>query len=200
MTTFYLVRHAHCEAADKIIAGWTRGVHLTPEGRRQAAELADYLSGISFEAVYSSPLQRACDTAAEIVKRQGIKVTVSDKWGEIRYGLWTGSAIKDLEADPDWRRYNHFRSGTRIPGGELFVEVQARAVAEADRIRRAYPDGNVLIVSHSDVIKIVLAYYCGIPLDFLTRIEISLASISILELSENSAKVVQVNRRIVNSK
>ncbi len=190
---FYLIRHAHCDCIGKTLAGWQKGIHLSPEGAHQAERLADRLSGAPIEAVYCSPLERAFETAEPLARRLNARIRVSDKLGEIRFGEWTGSTFLKLSAHPVWNRFNTFRSGTRIPEGDLMIEVQARIISELDRLRSEHPGRGVAVVSHADVIKSALAFYAGIPLDIMQRIEISPASVSTLLLEDDGPKIMQVN-------
>lgn len=102
--------------------------------------------------------------------------------------------MDELERNPNWRRYNEFRSGTRAPGGELMIDVQHRMVVRLQALAAEHPDQTVGIVSHGDPLRCTLAYYLGIPLDFLFRFEISPASLSILELAEWGARVTCMNQ------
>jgi len=128
MTIFYLIRHAHCAAIGHTIAGLEEGIHLSPQGRLQAMRLAKQLSLKPIGTVCCSPLERAYETAEPIADLLGLRIEISQAWEEIHYGDWTGRAIHELKMDPDWLRFNEFRSGTRIPSGELIIEVQARMV------------------------------------------------------------------------
>jgi len=202
MTTFLLVRHAACDPIGKSLAGRAPGVHLNAEGRAQARRLAERLSAVPVAAVYSSPLERARETAAPIAERAGVAVRTHDGLTEIAFGEWTGKTFAELAGDDRWRRFNSFRSGTRPPGGgELMLEVQARAMAALlelrDRHRQhagAAGGGDVLVVvSHSDVIKGVLCYVAGIPLDFVHRLEVSPASVSVVTLDEEGARLLRLN-------
>lgn len=193
MTTFLLIRHASFEGLGRRIAGWTPGVGLDEEGRVQARGLAERLKGVRVAAVYSSPLERARETAEPLAASLGLEVRPDEAFGEIRYGEWTGLDVGGLEPDARWRRYNHFRSGTRPPGGELMLEVQARFVGGLERLAAAHAGEAVAVFSHADAINAALMYYLGTPLDFFFRIEISPASVSILRLDEWGPKVLLVN-------
>ena len=113
---------------------------------------------------------------------KGLRIEISEGLGEIRYGNWTGRSFRDLDQDPDWCRFNLFRSGIRIPGGDLIIDVQGRIVSELDRIHSEFPGITAALVSHADAIKACVAYYAGIPLDLMQRIEISPASVTTLIL------------------
>ncbi|MBZ0157306.1 MAG: histidine phosphatase family protein [Alphaproteobacteria bacterium] len=193
MTIFLLIRHGTTDMLGRILAGWMPGVHLNEKGKREAAELAERLAPLSLAALYCSPLDRALETAAPLASRKGLPVQVCEGVGEIRFGEWTGMDFPSLNASSVWKRFNEFRSGTRIPGGEIIGEVQARMVAEMERIQGLHPDGMVAVVSHGDVIKAAIAYYVGIPLDLMRRIEIGPASVSSIAIDAYGPVLLCVN-------
>ena len=193
MTTFLLIRHAACDPVGQSIAGWEPGIHLNEQGRAQGERLAARLAGAPIAAVYTSPLERARETAAPIAARLGLEVEVDVGLGEVQFGEWTGRTLEELSAVPEWRRFNSFRSGTRVPGGELLLEVQARAVAVLDRLRMRHSGETVALVSHGDVLKAVLGYYAGIPIDLLERLEIDPASVSVVAVHDWGARLLRLN-------
>ena len=195
MTTFLLIRHGMCDPVGHSIAGRTPGVHLNEEGKRQAQKLATRLSGLSLAAVYSSPLERALETAAPIAQAHNLEPQVLQGLTEIDFGEWTGKSLAELDQMPVWRFFNTFRGGTRIPGGESMPEVLSRALRELERIRQAHPAPGALIavVGHGDVLRAVLAYALGLPLDFMQRLELSPGSVSILSWEDWGNRVLQLN-------
>ncbi len=193
MTTFLLVRHAHCDAVGVRLAGRAPGSALDALGRRQAAQLAERLARARIDAIYSSPLERAWETARTIADRVGLEVEVSPAFQEIDFGAWTGREIASLERDPLWHRYNAFRSGTRPIAGEHLLEAQARAVTELERLRARYDPGTVVVVSHGDIIRALITYYAGIPLDLLQRLEVEPAAVSTIELTLDGVRIRGVN-------
>ncbi|HEY7388293.1 MAG TPA: histidine phosphatase family protein [Bryobacteraceae bacterium] len=193
MTTFYLIRHAMNDYVGKALAGWLPDVHLNAEGREQAARLAKALAGVGFTHIYSSPLDRALETAAPLAQAAGLSVQTREELGEIRTGDWTGKTFAQLDADPEWRIYNQYRAGARVPGGELLVETQTRMVAEITRLRQAHPRGKVAIVSHADPIRATLVFFLGMPIDFFQRIDIQPASFSVFSLEDWGPLISQIN-------
>jgi probable phosphoglycerate mutase len=193
MTTFYLLRHGLNDWVNRKLAGWLPGVHLNERGREQAARLAERLSRTPLEAVISSPLDRAQETAAPLAARAGVQVEISEAVGEIRPGDWTGRTLEELNADEHWKRFNVFRGGTRAPSGELMLETQVRMVNAILRLRDRHPDGGVAIVSHGDPLRAAVGYFVGAPIDMFLRLEISPASISVVQIDDWGARVMCVN-------
>ena len=193
MTVFLMIRHGSTDMLGKTLAGWMPDVHLNAEGAAQAERLADRLGNAPITAVYCRPLDRARETAAPVAARKGLQVTYREGLGEIRFGDWTGLDFQELAHEPVWELFNVFRSGTRIPGGEMMLEVQTRIVGELDELRLKHPDGVVAVVSHGDVIKSALAHYAGIPLDLIRRLEISPASVSVVKVNSYGPLITAVN-------
>src|SRR4029079_9417814 len=98
------------------------------EGQRQVARMVVAMHGVPLTAVVASPLERTRQTAEPLARDHGLDVTFALQFNEIYFGSWTGSAFVDVDADPQWRRYNAVRSLTPAPGGELLIEVQLSAL------------------------------------------------------------------------
>jgi probable phosphomutase (TIGR03848 family) len=193
MTRFYLIRHAITNAVGKYFCGRTAGVLLNDEGRTQAQQLAQRLAQVPIHAVYSSPLERALETAAPIAATHRLQTTACDDFHELDFGTWTNGTFAELQKQPTFQRFNSFRSGTRIPGGELMLEAQTRMVAGLQKLKAQHEQQTVVVVSHADTIKAAVAYYAGVPLDLFQRIEISPASVSVVELYDETARLLLVN-------
>ena len=193
MTTFLLIRHATYDAIGHTLTGRTPGLHLDGAGLAQAYELAERLGNLRIDAVVSSPLERARETAAPLAERIGVDITVEADLAEVDFGAWSGRTFAELAPEPDWQRWNSFRSGTGTPGGETMLGAQARFVQALQRWRERAPDATIALVSHCDVIRAGLAYFLGIPLDLFLRLEISPASVSILKLEPYGPQVTLLN-------
>jgi probable phosphoglycerate mutase len=193
MATFLLIRHALNDWIDKRIAGWTPGVHLNDAGKRQADALVERLARVELAAIYSSPLERALETAAPLARARGLVVQPCEEFGEIRYGAWTGLELTELRQRADWKRFVRCRSVMRVPDGELMLELQTRMVAGLERLRAHHGDEAVAIVSHGDPIRTAIAHYAGIPLELYPRLDIAPASVSILHVADDGPRVVRMN-------
>ena len=193
MTTFYLVRHGSCDGLGDILWGRTERICLNDEGRVQVQQLAERFRGVKLDALYSSPLQRARETAEAVARVAQLELRESPAFNEIDFGEWSGKSFALLGRDERWRRFNTQRSMATIPGGESFLDAQARAVNELERLRQQLGEARVAIVTHADVIKAVVSYVAGAPIDLWQRLEISLCSISVVVTGEQETKLLAVN-------
>lgn len=193
MTTFFFVRHAVTSHTGKKLSGWMEGIPLTEEGRDQAAAVADRLAEVPFKAVYSSPIDRALETARAIAARHGLEVRTLRKLGEVEYGTWTNRPLKVLARTKLWTKVQGWPSAARFPEGETLREVQNRAVDEVDRLANEHPKDAICCVSHGDVIKLVLAHYMGVHIDLFQRIVVAPASISVLSVSDHGPAILSLN-------
>jgi probable phosphoglycerate mutase len=193
MTTLVLIRHGHTDTAGKRLTGWTAGVHLNATGRGQADRLVQRLEGVRIDAIVSSPLERCRETAAPLAKARRLAVRVRRAWIETGYGEWTGRSISQLGRTKLWRTVMHAPSNARFPGGESLLEVQARAVEAALDATREHPRRTVAVVSHADVIRLLLAHVAGAHPDHLHRWSVDTGSISVVAFSNGIPRLLAVN-------
>lgn len=193
MTTLLLVRHGHTDAAGKRLTGRAPGVHLNELGRRQAERLVERLDGVRIDAIVSSPLERCRETAAPLAKARGRAVDVGRAWIEVGYGEWTGRSISQLRRTKLWRRVMLAPSNVRFPGGESLLEVQGRAVDASLDIAARHARGTIVVVSHADVIRLLVAHLAGMHADHLQRLSIDTASITAVSISDGFPRLLTVN-------
>ncbi len=170
------------------------GVGLSEQGVAQAAALADRLADQAIAAVLSSPVQRAIETAAPVAGRLGLPVQVDPAFEEVDFGRWTGLRFDALATDPAWTDWNRLRSIAACPGGETMHAAQSRALEGLRRLRSAHPDQTVLVFSHADIIKTLLAPALNLPLDRLYRLTVDPASISTLVVFDEDIRIDAINR------
>lgn len=193
MTTLLLIRHALCDHVGREIAGRKADIHLNAAGLAQAKRLAEQLKDTRLDAILSSPLARARETAAALASGRTVDIQFDDRLEEIDYGDWTGRTLDHLRGDNTWARFNSLRSVTRVPSGELMLEVQVRALAAIEAIRQHFPNGTCAVVSHGDVIRGLVAHFAGIPLDLFLRLEIAPASVSTVSVYDDWISIRCVN-------
>jgi probable phosphomutase (TIGR03848 family) len=195
VTVFLLVRHAVTSHTGHKLTGWAPGVHLSEDGRAQAEAVAEQLAKAPIKAIYSSPIDRTRETAQAVASRHRLDVQLLDDIGEVQYGTWTNRSLKSLARTNLWVKVQRFPSAARFPQGETLREVQARAIAELERIQARHPKQMVCVVSHADVIKLVVAHYLGVHIDLFQRIAIDPASVSAIAISDQGPMVLSVNAR-----
>jgi probable phosphoglycerate mutase len=192
VTTFLLIRHATTDAVGRVLAGRQPGHSLNDVGHKQVARLCDALERCPIDRVFSGPLERARQTATPLAERLNVGLQIAEPLNELDYGDWTGKSFADLASDPRWNAFNANRSLTRIPNGELMVEVQGRAIAFLLKLREQFSGETIALVTHCDLIRAVLIFLLGMPLDLFLRLEISPASISTIQLHEHGAVVQSI--------
>lgn len=195
MSEFLLIRHAVNDFVKTgRLAGWTPGVHLNEDGRAQAEALGHRLAKARIDALYSSPLERTVETArAVLAHHPDLRLELLDDLGEVRYGTWQGAEIKSLVKRKMWRVVQINPSRARFPGGESMREAQMRAVNAIEMLNERHPRSTIAVVSHSDIIKMIVAHYLGVHLDLFQRIDVAPASLSVLRLGYGRPVLVQLN-------
>ena len=184
MTQILLIRHAVNDFVKTgKLAGWTPGVHLNEEGQAQAVALGKRLASTPIDQLYASPLERTMETAEAIRQHHThLNIQQTVELGEVRYGDWEGMEINKLTGRKMWQVVQQYPSRAEFPNGETMRGVQTRAVNAVELLVSAHPHETVAVVTHADIIKMVLAHYLGMHLDEFQRIVIAPASISVLSL------------------
>ena len=194
LTTVLLVRHGQTPTTGKVLPGRAPGLHLADEGRAQADIAAERIGALKrVDAIYSSPLERAKETAAPIAKARELRTKIDRGLFECDFGEWTGSELKKLMKLPEWGTVQRAPSTFRFPGGESFTEMQTRMVSTLDRLRLAHPGGTIVCVSHADTIKAAVAHALGTHIDLFQRIVISPASVTAIAWGPGGPVVLAVN-------
>lgn len=195
MSRFLLIRHATTTAMKETLYGRRAGYDLSEAGQMEAAALAKGLANIRLDALISSPQARAQQTATAIKESKDLRVQTLEQFDEVDYGEWTGARFSDLNRDPAWIAFNSLRSINRAPGGESLRDVQYRAATGIQELQAQLPSQTVAIVTHADVVRAILTYLLGIPLDLYRRIDIDPASISAIELGTGMPRIQGINTR-----
>ncbi len=198
MPTILLIRHGENDFVAKgRLAGRLPGVHLNENGRKQAQSLAEALENAPIKAIYASPLERTMETAQPIAAALGMKVIPEPGLLEVDFGDWQDKTLKQLRRRKLWRIVQNSPSLTRFPQGETFADAQLRIVGAIEKLSKQHkPKDLIVCVSHSDIIKLALAYYLGMHIDLFQRLSIAPASISTLLIGEGWARVINYNHSV----
>ncbi|MFG1932121.1 bifunctional RNase H/acid phosphatase [Mycobacterium sp. NPDC048908] len=193
-TRFLLLRHGQTELSVERRYSGRGNPALTEVGRRQADAAAQFLAqkgGI--DAVISSPLQRAYDTAATVAKALGLDVAVDHDLIETDFGGWEGLTFGEAaERDPDQHRRWLRDTGVAPPDGESFDSVAERVRRAQARIINEHGGATVLVVSHVTPIKTLLRMALDAGPGILYRLHLDLASLSIAEFYPDGVASVRL--------
>ena len=177
------------------MAGQRPGVHLNDKGHRQAQGLVCQLAAAPIKAIYSSPLERALETARPLAQFLNQEIQIKPGLIELNYGNWVGKSFGQLRRYKVWKLIYEKPEEVRFPGGETFIEVQQRACAEIDGIAAAHEKQDLVAVfTHADVIRLVVTHYLDMPLIGFHKFMIEPASITILVLNEGKARLPKLNQ------
>jgi probable phosphomutase (TIGR03848 family) len=193
-TTILLVRHGQTPTTGRVLPGRAPGLHLAEAGRAQAEAAAKRIAQIKrVAAVYSSPLERARETAMPIARALGLAVRIERGLLELDIGRWTGERLDRVSKRPEWSTVQRYPSGFRFPDGESFVEMQTRITAALARMVERHRGGVVIAVSHADPIKAALAHALGMHLDHFQRLAIAPGSITTIVYGAGGPMVIGMN-------
>jgi len=192
-----LIRHGENDyTKTHKLAGRLPKVHLNEHGQKQAQALADALAHVPIKAIYSSPLERAMETAKPIAKSIGLKINKEKGLLETNVGDWQGRSLKRLYLLKHWKVVQRAPSRAQFPNGESFYECQTRIVSTIDNILSKHKQKDIVAcVFHADPIKLAVAHYLGLPLDQFQRLGCDTGSVSVLAIGEMGGHLMKLNQR-----
>jgi probable phosphoglycerate mutase len=194
MPILLLIRHGENDYLKKgRMPGRAPDIHLNEAGRKQAAALAQALSGLPVKAIISSPLERAVETAETIAGALGLKIELRPGLMDTDVGDWQGKEIKALRKKPAWKIVQGAPSRMQFPGGESFLELQVRVVKEIESLCAAHRKQMIVVVFHADPIKLAIAHYIGLQMDHFQKLTVDPGSVSLMAIGESGARLLALN-------
>lgn len=195
MPFIVLVRHAENDYTRRgHLAGRIEGVHLNERGKEQAKAVAAALAKLPIKGIFSSPLERALETAEALAQLTNLEVHPHDGLLEMDYGEWQGQSLKKLRRSRLWQVLQHSPAMMSFPGGESIIDAQFRVSKAIHEIANRFEKKDwVVCFSHADLIKLAVAHFLGMPLETYQRLTIGLASITLLYADEQASRVITVN-------
>ena len=166
MTTVYFIRHAQAEGNANHFMQGNRETAVTAMGYAQIAALEKRFVETAVDAVYSSDLRRAVETAKAVSERKGLPVITDRAFREADVGVWEGREMSEI-AQSDAAQFDaflHHMERWHVEGGETSQQVLDRFLPALDRVRKENDGKTVAIVSHGYALRIVLAYLRGLSL------------------------------------
>lgn len=195
MSLVVLVRHAHSQAnAAGILSGRRPNIALSDKGRTQAQELAIRLGELKVKELRVSPLQRCVETIDPWVSTKSRIRRIEDHGiTEVDYGKWSGRTLRSLSREKLWKIVQENPSRVFFPDGEGIANMQARAIESMHLALASSGTGAVVMVSHGDVIKALVAANLGMRLDDFQRIIIDPASVTLFDFSSKTPRLLLLN-------
>ena len=164
MTSIYLVRHGQTAWNKEEVFRGRTDIPLNETGLKEAAMAADYFRPLQLDAIYSSPLARAWQTAQEIAKHHTLQVQPLAGLIDMSFGSWEGRPLKEVREN-DRERYRLWAEEphrVEFPGGETLEQVRARAMAALESVIEKHPEKTVILVSHRVINKVLLCAVLGL--------------------------------------
>ncbi len=197
MTRIVLTRHGETTwHAENRYAGSTN-IPLTPHGAAQALQLAEWAATQKFDAIVTSNLDRAVETAQRSATAAGLELTQDTRLRELHFGHAEGlTAAEIYRAYPmDYGAFVADPALNPLPGGEHPWTAAARGLEALAEICNDYPDGRVLVVAHSTLIRLLLCSLMGVPLRDYRRTFPKMANCALTEihLTDGRASLMHFN-------
>jgi probable phosphoglycerate mutase len=170
-------------------------VPLNDAGRKEAGRLSDALRWLPITAIYSSPLERAVDTAKPLARDHGLTVSTRNALTDVDFGDWTGKTLEELAPLAEWQAFNRERCRACPPGGESLLAVQQRVVEELTQLSRRHAGEIVAIVTHAEPIRCAIASFDGRSLDDVMAVEVSPGHVSTIGIGAKFRRVLSINMR-----
>jgi len=198
MPLLLLIRHGENDFVKTgKMAGQLRGVHLNERGQKQAQALGEALKDVPIKAIYSSPLERAMETAAPIAAACKLEIQKEPDLMDADIGKWQGKSIKVLRLTKVWKIVQNAPSRFRFPEGESFPEIQTRISSVIEKIIRKHNKSQdvIAVVFHADPIKLAVSHFLGLPLDNFQRLSCDTGSLTAIYAGDSGANLVKLNQR-----
>ncbi|MHB9129807.1 MAG: alpha-ribazole phosphatase [Armatimonadota bacterium] len=195
MTTLYLIRHGETRwNADGRFQG-QQNTSLSDTGRQQAATVADAMTRYHLDAVYTSDLARAAETAVLVAERHGLTPITDRRLREASFGVWEGLTLTEVgvqwpELLQAWRTDPLH---VLPPGGETLAQVQQRVTELVQEIVRRYPEGQIAIVAHGGSLRAIVALALGADLSIFGRLRLDNCAISIVSARDDHYILLHLN-------
>jgi phosphoserine phosphatase len=192
MHELYLIRHGETEWNRTEVFRGRTDIPLNDRGLLQAQAASAYYASAGIDAIYSSPLQRARQTAREIAAPHGLDVIIDERFTDIHCGLWQGRTLTDVQEHyPDlYKTWEHAPQRMKMPGGESLQAVRRRSVAALKSVVDGSKPGKIMIISHRVIIKVLILALLGLGNSHFWQIRQDTACSNTIAFSDDVARGV----------
>ena len=190
------LRHGQAENnTKKILAGRTPGINLTETGREQAEQAGAMLKSLNVSAIYSSPIDRAMQTASIVGKHCDVEPISDDRLIELDMGKFTMIPYNEIFEKHGNVFLKFYEGSLEIShnGVESFAEVQKRVFDIVDFVKNKHKDENVVLVTHMDPIKAIIGKVLSLQPEVLFQLIIANASLNIIKYDDQNYYLSSIN-------
>ncbi len=193
MANIYLVRHGQTDLLGKVLCGNLPGVHLNKIGKNQAQKTAEYLHSLPISAIYSSPLERATETATFFSHICNVDIKTEEFLREVNFGEFQGKDADFLHSQPIWQSFLNTPEEVVFPEGESVRNAQIRISKGLDEISRHHKEENVVCFAHCEILLLAVCACLNLPVNYMHRLTIHPASVTLVEWTEDEKKLLLMN-------
>ena len=196
MGSIIFLRHGQAKNnTERVLAGRTPGIPLTEKGVDQAEKAAEFLEEMNISAIYSSPIERAKNTAEIVGKHNSIDVKIDDRLIELDMGKFTGVPYDEIFSSHGNVFMKFYKGELEIAhnGVETFADVKKRVLGIVDHVIENHPDENVVLVTHMDPIKAMLSTVVSLSPENLFELIIANASLNIFREYKRKFSISGIN-------
>ena len=190
------LRHGQADNnTKKILAGRSPGINLTTVGIEQAEQAGKMLKSLDISAIYSSPIDRALQTAEIVGKHCDLKVKKDDRLLELDMGKFTMMPYNEIFTKHGNVFLKFYEGSLEIShnGVESFAEVQKRVFDIVDFVKNKHKDENVVLVTHMDPIKAIIGKVLSLQPEVLFQLIIANASLNIIKYDDQNYYLSSIN-------
>jgi broad specificity phosphatase PhoE len=195
MTRVYLVRHGTTDWNKEEIFRGRLDCKLNETGQAEARALAEYFTDIPLQAIYSSPLSRAMETAQAVAEAKALQVVPHPEFIDIDFGEWQGLPLKEVREKYSelYRLWRERPEAIHFPGGENLARVRARAGEGLQKVVRENPDKTALILSHRVVTKVLICTVLGLDDSHFWHIKQDTTAVNCIEYNRGFFVTILIN-------
>lgn len=196
MAIILLIRHGETDDVENTLAGQIN-THLNRSGLKQSKILAQHLSKLPIEAIFSSPLMRPQETAAPLAEILNKPVKILNCIDQVDFGEWQGVSFDNLAKDERWQIFQKDPGSVGIPGGENTFAIKARVTKCYNTLSEAFSENSIIATfTHGSIIRHCVSSIIGIPIQNLNRMRIAPASITTIKITPEESKLLHLNQEL----
>ncbi len=193
--TIYLLRHGDTsiDAVKRYIG--RSDVPLSENGRRQARWWKTEFASLQFDRIVCSDLGRTCETAGIVAEGRNVAIEPCSDLREIDLGQWDGLPVDEVKRrfPLEYEKRGANPAGFRTPSGESFFDVSGRVIPAMERIMSGARSGNILVVGHAGVNRVILCYLLEMPLSNLFRLGQDFGCLNIIKYGNDCCRILRMN-------